>query len=64
MIDMVMTWLAQQNPAWFFMVFALPLGSVLIGMWREYRKEMKLEANPINMTNTEYKRFNNKRFSK
>ena len=53
-----------KNPEWLFLIFALPLGSVLFSVWRAHRRQMKLEANPITMTDTEYKRFNNKRFSK
>ena len=65
MIDKIVLWVFNDmDPAWIFMVFPLLFGSIVVGVWREHRKQMKLEANPINMTDIEYRRFNNKRFQK
>ena len=60
-----MIWLVHNvSPAWLFMIFPLMFGWVAFMFWRDYRKQVKLEADPINMTNIEYRRFNNKRFGK
>ncbi len=59
----ILTW-TLDNPWIPFMIFPLLIGSLMVSVWRENRKQQKLEANPIRMTDIEYKRFNNKRFSK
>lgn len=59
-----MNWLSQQSPGWIFMIFPLLFGSMALSIWRDHRRQMKLEANPINMDEDEYLRFNRKRFKK
>jgi len=64
MLADLLNWITSLDPAWIFMIFPLMFGSVAFSMWRDDRRQQKLESNPIHMTDTEYKRFNNKRFKK
>ncbi len=59
-----MTWLASQNPAWMYMVIPLLVGSVALSFWRDHRKQKKLEADPLLMTDGQYQDFNDKRMRK
>ena len=60
-----MIWLANNvNPMWILLIFPLVFGTGLVCVWRDHRKQKKLEADPINMTDTEYHNFNWKRFKK
>ena len=63
MIQDLMDWLTV-NPWMILMIPLMILGSVAFSIWRDHRRQKKLEANPITMTNTEYRTFNKKRFSK
>jgi len=64
MLADLLNWISSLNPGWIFMIFPLMFGLVTFNMWRDYSRQMKLEANPNHMTDEEYKRFNNKRFKK
>ena len=64
MLADVLTWISTLSPAWIFLIFPLLFGSVLFSIWRDHCREMKMEADPSRMTNTEYQSFNNKRFNK
>ena len=64
MLHEFMTWISTLSPGWIFLIFPLMFGLAAFSEWRMYRKRKKLEANPIRMTDVEYRRFNNKRFSK
>jgi len=59
-----MTWLAQQNPAWIFMIFPLIVGSIALSCWRDHLKNKKRERMPHTMTDNQYLRFNYERFKK
>ena len=52
------------HPELIFGIFPLLFLSIGFSVWRDHRKQVKLEANPNRMDEDEYKRFNNKRFSK
>jgi hypothetical protein len=64
MFNEFMTWLASQSPGWIFMIFPLIFGSVALSCWRDHRRQMKLEADPIRMTDGQYQNFNAKRMRK
>lgn len=65
MVDEFMTWLVTEiNPMWVLLMFPMIIGLGAFSVWRENRRQKKLEANPNRMTNAEYKTFNRKRFSK
>ncbi len=64
MIEAVLTWVAYNNPAWFFMIFPLGFSFIGVACWLGYCAEKKLEANPHRMDNDEYRSFNRKRFYK
>jgi hypothetical protein len=59
-----LTWLSTLNPGWIMLIFPMLFGSVALSCWRDHLKQKKLEANPINMDEHEYRRFNRKRFRK
>ena len=58
-----MTWVLQ-NPWLIFMTIPGLLVCIVFSFWNDNRKEKKLEADPIHMTDTEYHNFNWKRFKK
>jgi hypothetical protein len=60
----MMDWLFSQNPAWIFMVFPLIFAVGIISMLSIERKLAGKRAMPHTMTNEEYERHNQKRFSK
>ena len=63
-MEVIAAWLTTLNPVWIFLIFPLLFGSMALSCWRDHLKQKKLEANPINMDENEYMRFNHKRFRK
>jgi hypothetical protein len=57
----VVTWVVS-HPELIFLFFPLWLGIIALGCWRACHDQKKPEANPINMDENEYVRFNNERF--
>jgi len=64
MFNEFMTWLASQSPGWIFMIFPLLFGAVALGVWRDIRKQKKLEADPLLMSEGQYQNFNDKRMKR
>jgi hypothetical protein len=60
----IMTWIASQSPGWIFLIFPLFIGCMIVSVWRDHLRQKKLEANPHNMDDNEYQRFNWKRFNR
>ncbi len=59
------TWLAQQNPAWLFVILpSLLLGALALSCANDARKEANKRAMPHTMTGEEYKQHNWERLRK
>jgi hypothetical protein len=60
----MMDWLFSQNPLWIFIVFPLIFVMGFLSMLNMERKLANKRDMPHTMTNEEYERHNQKRFSK